>query len=245
MTQSLSLAFIAVLAASIHAQSPAAQPPAGQPPTAQPPSQSTGAAPQGIIRVAGKAFVDDNCNEFVPVGWNQWGSPLIQQAKAAVSGSASDAAQVSSLFQTAKANGMNTMRIFGTGVENTSVLQPADGVYDESTFQAFDYILNEAAKNNIKVLWMVLLLGVHAFLHNNNKHPLPQLIWAFTTHWQKQDAPGKILEWCGICSLSDPSRLCQPSNYDQFWTNECARTKYKNHVSTVVNRVNTVNGRYV
>lgn len=178
-------AILALLATAAYADSPIATSGYELREVAIPPLQNPRFVPQGIIRVAGKAFVDDNCREFVPVGWNQyvwvchglavfvgvlcsyihlvyhvhirityysnrWGSPLIQQAKAAAAGSASDAALVSSLFQGASSVGMTTMRIFGTGVTNSSILQSADGVYDESTFQAFDYILNEASKNNIK-----------------------------------------------------------------------------------------------
>ncbi|KAK9866630.1 hypothetical protein WJX84_008538 [Apatococcus fuscideae] len=81
-----------------------------------------------------------------------------------------------------------------------------NGVYNESVFKAFDYILDSAARHNVKV------------------------IIALADNWKQTD---------GIDTYANE---CNGGNFEGFWSNPACLKLYQDHVGTVLNRVNTVNG---
>eukprot|EP00884_Botryococcus_braunii_P019303 jgi/Botrbrau1/6056/Bobra.0042s0036.1 len=112
---------------------------------------------EGFIRACGNKFVDGSGGDFIPIGWNSW--VTLNRQATAVAGGISPGGDlgsnyVTNVFDVAKANGFNIVRIFGHGEETSFELQTDPGVYDEGIFRGFDYILAVAASRGIKVLFV-------------------------------------------------------------------------------------------
>ena len=58
-----------------------------------------------------------------------------------------------------------------------------------------------------------------------------QAILAITDNWQAVGGADQYVKWCGASGHSD------------FFSNGNCMTMYKNFASTLINRVNTINGR--
>ena len=58
-----------------------------------------------------------------------------------------------------------------------------------------------------------------------------QAILAITDNWQAVGGADQYVKWCGVSGHSD------------FFSNGDCMTLYKNFASTLINRVNTINGR--
>lgn len=136
--------------------------------TADSTPQNTTPFPKGFIKVYNTGFVDEQCREFVPVGWNAWNDPMLIQAMVAANGTEWGAKYIEDTFQAARAMGFNTMRIFGFGIDKVFTLQTAPGEYNETVWRGFDYVLDVASRYNIRVIWAMttqwneLADGVHS-----------------------------------------------------------------------------------
>lgn len=111
----------------------------------------------GFIRTSSEKFVDDNCQEFVPLGMNTW---LLLES---VVGTLVDPptnpfglSPVDFTFSVAANNSQTTARVFAHGINSTVVLQPQQGVYNETVFKALDYIIYRAKHYGVR---LILTLG--------------------------------------------------------------------------------------
>nr|QOL01200.1 putative extracellular protein TR9_011b [Trebouxia lynnae] len=127
---------------------------------------------QGFIRASGERFVDDNCQEFVPLGMNTW--LLLESAVGTLIDSPMNPYGLDTVdftMEVAANNSQTTARVFAHGINSTLALQPEQGVYNEKAFQALDYIISRAAHYGIK------------------------LILTFGDEWNTADSKINYLEW--------------------------------------------------
>ncbi|KAK9814964.1 hypothetical protein WJX73_003441 [Symbiochloris irregularis] len=101
----------------------------------------------GFIRVSGQNFVDDQCNDFTFSGYNTW-----EAIEAAANTCCGGRAGLNEQLQTAVANNFTVVRMFGFAVEEGVNLQTAPGVYNESLFRAFDYVVARAGQLGLKLI---------------------------------------------------------------------------------------------
>jgi mannan endo-1,4-beta-mannosidase len=76
-----------------------------------------------------------------------------------------------------------------------------------------------------------IFVGLDYVLHLADQNGL-RLILPFVNNWDDYGGMNQYVEWSGTAS-----------DHDDFYTDANCRTWYKNHVSTVLNRVNTFNSR--
>lgn len=104
-------------------------------------------------------------------------------------------------------------------------IQEKPGEYNEEILKSFDYFLVEAAKRNMKVV----------FVLNNN--------------WEWSGGFGQYLEWSGYQNPILP----KTANWDwdkycdyisQFYKSDTCLNLYYNHIKTIVDRKNTITNQY-
>lgn len=145
---------------------------------------------------------------------------------------------IDDVMQTMIRNGLRVVRTWGFG-DGTALFaedddglangneggafQPEPGLYYEPTFQNFDYVVKSAGEHCVR------------------------LIIPLVNHWSDRDKEGgqnnfggmgQYIEWCGI-AVDDTGRI---ANKDLFYTDSCARQRYKDYVAHFVNRVNPLTG---
>ncbi|CAL5227630.1 g10635 [Coccomyxa viridis] len=177
------------------------------------------AASQGFIGVSNGAFVDANCTEFIPVGWNSWVS-LNKAATAIVASLPTGAAglnakysnTVTKLFKAAVSAKFTAVRLFLHGEDEASQLQTQPGVYNEAAFRGIDYIIAVAGLYGVKAI----VVPVNNWLEPN-----------------VGDGKQQYMKWAGI----------PKSQEDTFWTNPTVRNLIKNDYKVLVTRKNTFNGK--
>eukprot|EP01025_Chloroclados_australasicus_P015940 TRINITY_DN1777_c0_g1_i4.p1 TRINITY_DN1777_c0_g1~~TRINITY_DN1777_c0_g1_i4.p1 ORF type:complete len:734 (-),score=95.34 TRINITY_DN1777_c0_g1_i4:242-2266(-) len=171
----------------------------------------------GFIRVFNGKFVDEECNEYLFFGWNGWelieaalGSPDVLPADMSFLGGKKDL--ITYLFDKSVSIGMNVIRIFGHGTTSrlSTQLYCCPGQYKEEVLHGLDYILDEAARRDMKV---ILTFG------DNWRHDFPDTVNYYT-------------------NFSSTAK-----SHDDFWVDEESKQMYKNHITYMVNRNNTFNGR--
>ncbi|CAL5228479.1 g11621 [Coccomyxa viridis] len=97
-----------------------------------------------FIKIRSGSFVDENCQEFFFSGYNTW--QLLETAAGKASG------DVGKQFDAAVANNLTTVRMFGFGTMGGFALQSSIGSYNEQAFQAFDKVLDLAAKRQLRLV---------------------------------------------------------------------------------------------
>jgi mannan endo-1,4-beta-mannosidase len=152
------------------------------------------------------------CENFYIAGWNQWEAVEAAAGAPSLSGASIPPGMtgpelVRNLMEAGKENGLNVMRTWVTPVNPQYALITAPGEYSEAAFQGLDYLVEEARKNDIR------------------------LILAFTSNWTPVGGIPQYLEWAGS------------TNQEDFYTDPQIKGWYKDFVSTVLNRENTLNGR--
>lgn len=113
-----------------------------------------------------------------------------------------------------RTNAYNDGELDKKGKPNWNALQLTPGVYQEYVFQGLDYVLNKADE-----------LGV-------------RLILPFVNYWDNYGGMDQYVKW-DLKYGSSP----YPISREGFYTDENIKQWYKNHITTVLNRVNTINGR--
>lgn len=118
------------------------------------------------------------CTPFYVSGWNQWeaveaaaGAPKLSGAS--IPEGMTGPELVRKMIERGSEIGFNAMRIFAFTVNPQYALQTKPGVYSEAAFKGLDYILDEASKNNIR------------------------LILAMTSNWTPVGGLPQYLEWAG------------------------------------------------
>jgi mannan endo-1,4-beta-mannosidase len=92
-------------------------------------------------------------------------------------------------------------------------LQTSPGVFNEEYFKALDYVIDSSSKH-----------GIHVIL-------------ALVNYWSDYGGMEQYVKWCtGSPTIANHS-------VSEFYTNPMCKQMYKNTMQTVMNRVNTYNGR--
>lgn len=122
---------------------------------------------------------------------------------------------VDDVFRQAEAMGLKVMRTWGfiDGEKSCDLaLQPEMGVYDEPSFENFDYAVAKAKEAGIR------------------------LVIPFINNWTEFGGMEQYLRWTGM--TADEAK----NNHDQFYTNEQCKTAYKNYINHFLNRTNSITG---
>jgi len=114
-----------------------------------------GTPPTNFVRVAGGEFAVA-CTTFHPVGANLW--EMVELAAGAQTwgfstpASTPGPALLRRILDDAADAGFNTLRALAHGVNKESRLQTAPGVYDEKTFAALDYAIQQASTRGLRLI---------------------------------------------------------------------------------------------
>ncbi|CAM0877524.1 unnamed protein product [Alopecurus aequalis] len=133
---------------------------------------------------------------------------------------ASDPAQrgkVVAAFRQAAAHGLNLARTWAFSDGGDRPLQSSPGVYHEDMFQGLDFVIAEASRHGI----YLLLCLTNNFDDFGGKRQYVQ--------WAREDLTG----------VGGSHNL---TSADDFFNSTLVKSYYKNHVQTVLTRVNTVTG---
>ncbi|GAQ82979.1 hypothetical protein KFL_001310095 [Klebsormidium nitens] len=192
-------------------------------------------AAQGFVTRSGTSFYDAN-GRFIVQGCNFY--PAMSLAS-----NSNNRPQVANLLATASSLGLNVVRTWAFG-DGPGQLQTAPGQYNEQWFQGLDYVIAQAAQNNLRVIlpfvnnWsrncpdrsdaLVLLKdGVNFLLTSLSSSN-------FRSNYGGKD---RYVQW------SQQARA-GGSNPDDFYSNDYTRDLYRKFVSAVINRQNTFTGIY-
>lgn len=146
------------------------------------------------------------------------------EAAAGFKGSPSD---VTAQLDKAVEQGLNTVRAFAFGTEEGFGLQKKPGQYDEATFKALDFVLDEARKRGLR-----LVLAVANNWPSANTDEKRRSGANTDNKFAYADAVGAIKVVNG-----------RVVGEDAFFTDPRAKQAYKDHLSVLANRVNSINGR--
>ncbi|MCO5574184.1 hypothetical protein L7F22_027966 [Adiantum nelumboides] len=117
------------------------------------------------------------------------------------------------VLQQAASMGLTLCRTWAFNDGGYHALQRTPGAYDESSFQALDFVLSEASKNGIR------------------------LIFSLVDNYQNMGGKAQYVQWARTAGVS----LASGSD-DEFFTNPTIRAYYKNYIKDVITRVNTLTG---
>eukprot|EP01026_Neomeris_dumetosa_P044043 TRINITY_DN36_c0_g1_i2.p1 TRINITY_DN36_c0_g1~~TRINITY_DN36_c0_g1_i2.p1 ORF type:complete len:731 (+),score=97.47 TRINITY_DN36_c0_g1_i2:99-2291(+) len=171
----------------------------------------------GFIRVYNGKFVDEECNEYLFFGWNGWelieaaiGYPQVLPEDLSFLSSKKDL--ITYLLDKSIGIGMNVIRIFGHGTTSrlSTQLYCCPGSYKEEVLHGLDYILDEAARRDMKI------------------------ILTFGDNW-RHDFPDTVNYYVNFSTTAKA--------HDDFWSDAQTKQMYKNHITYMVNRKNSFNGR--
>ncbi|MCO5555428.1 hypothetical protein L7F22_008973 [Adiantum nelumboides] len=117
------------------------------------------------------------------------------------------------VLQQAASMGLTLCRTWAFNDGGYHALQLTPGVYDESSFQALDFVLSEASNNGIR------------------------LILSLVDNYQNMGGKAQYVQWARNAGVS----LASGSD-DEFFTNPTIKAYYKNYIKDVITRVNTLTG---
>lgn len=146
---------------------------------------------RGVLQDQSEYFVEIRdgqfvvgCENFKTAGWNQW--EVVEAAAGAPSLSGASIPEgmtgpelVRKLMERGQEIGFNSMRTWVTPVNPQYALQTAPGEYSEAAFRGLDYVIDQARKNNIR------------------------LILAFTSNWTPTGGIPEYLAWAGSSNQED------------------------------------------
>lgn len=175
--------------------------------------------------------ISDNGTEFELhgepyrfVGTNFWYGPIL-----ASKGTGGNRERLMTELDSLQAIGIDNLRILAGGDGNRYVsshiqpnLQTEPGVYDNDLLEGLDFLLDELERRDMR-----------AVIYLNNS-------------WEWSGGYGTYLEWAGAGESPNP----KTDGYDnymkfasQFVTNPAAKGMFADHLTRIVSRVNSVNGR--
>ncbi|CDR88623.1 related to Endo-1,4-beta-mannosidase [Sporisorium scitamineum] len=152
------------------------------------------------------------------------------------------------------AAGVNHLRIMASSEGNPTPqpfrmnppLQPSPGVWNEKIFVGLDRCLAEMAKRGMRATltlndqwqWSGGFAQYVSWANGNEKYSYPPS-WNFSAAPQRSGAPGR-----GWGSYTTTGSWGDYTTYgNRIYTDHHAETLFKSHISRVINRRNTVNGR--
>lgn len=195
------------------------------PDSANAPATDNGTAPvhAGVVHVeAGKFVVDDAPHRVV--GANFWAGMNLGSA-----GAGGDRARLRRELDRLAALGVNNLRIMaasegpnGAPYRVAPALMPRPGEYDLAVFEGLDVLLAECASRGLRVV-MVL----------NN-------------FWEWSGGMAQYVAWAEGTPIPYPAKHVWTdftAYATRFYACASCQTWYRDHVRTVVSRINTINGR--
>ncbi|KAK1642760.1 hypothetical protein QYE76_060565 [Lolium multiflorum] len=173
------------------------------------------AGEDGMVRVDGTRFVVGDGDRTVYLsGFNAYW--LMEMAS-----DPSQRGKVVAAFRQAAAHGLNLARTWAFSDGGDRPLQSSPGVYHEDMFQGLDFVVAEARRHGI----YLLLCLTNNFDDFGGKRQYVQ--------WAREDVAGAGAGAGGGHNLTSA---------DDFFNSTLVKSYYKNHVKTVLTRVNTVTG---
>ncbi|KAI5078292.1 hypothetical protein GOP47_0005963 [Adiantum capillus-veneris] len=121
--------------------------------------------------------------------------------------------EVVDVLQQAASMGLTLCRTWAFKDGGYHALQLSPGVYDESSFKALDFVLNEASRNGIRV------------------------ILSLVDNYPNMGGKAQYVQWARNAGVSLSS-----GSDDEFFTNPTIKSYYKNYIKDVITRVNTLTG---
>ncbi|MFL5307194.1 MAG: cellulase family glycosylhydrolase [Polyangia bacterium] len=179
----------------------------------------------GFVTRQGTQFIDGG-KRHVVVGANFWQGMSLGSTAAG-----GDRARLTRELDRLQLLGVNNIRMVASAEGPDTApyrivpsLMPMPGVYNEQVFQGLDVFLDELAKR-----------GMRAVMVLNN-------------YWEWSGGFGQYVSWSDGSKI--PDRIPNSNLYssfvsyvDRFYACATCQTAYRAHINTLVNRVNTVNGR--
>ncbi|MES1210306.1 MAG: cellulase family glycosylhydrolase, partial [Pseudomonadota bacterium] len=179
----------------------------------------------GFVTRDGTQFIE-NGKRYVVVGANFWQGMSLGSTAAG-----GDRARLGRELDRLQMLGVNNIRMVASAEGPDTApyrivpsLMPMPGVYNEQVFQGLDVFLDELAKR-----------GMRAVMVLNN-------------YWEWSGGFGQYVSWSDGSKI--PDRIANSSLYssyvsyvDRFYGCTTCQTAYRAHITAVVNRVNSVNGR--
>ena len=190
-----------------------------------------------VVREADDASGSAMCEPFYLTGWNSWDVTRVPRLQSYRSMSGQEALRQQ--LKTASESGFNVIRAWGHTIDSRFPVLASPGQYDESGLRAIDFLLSEASKNGIRVILSFV---------DNWKYPggVDQMIdWSETAPEREIPLPASLLEGGDYNQDGLPEEVKEyiVKRHSLFYTDEGARSIYRDYVETLVNRKNHYNGR--
>ena len=185
---------------------------------------TTDLRPKTFIQTNGTQF-DDSGKRYVFVGANFW-----QGMNLGTNDSTGDPPRMARELDRMQALGVTNVRVMAASEGPDSqpyrivpALMTAPGQYNETVFRGLDALLDGLAAH-----------GMRAVMVLNN-------------YWQWSGGMGQYVSWSDNSSIPYPVGSTTYQTFEtyvqRFYNCTSCQQNYKNHIQTVINRVNTVNGR--
>jgi mannan endo-1,4-beta-mannosidase len=144
---------------------------------------------------------------------------------------------VDKAFEDARAMGLNTARTWAHSYTPQLPFQTAPGKYDPKGVEALDYVLDSAARHGIQLI----LSFVDNWKYYNG---VDQYVdWSTTAPARSMQRPGELGGDSDEGLWTNDLRSYEANRRALFWVDAGAKKLFKDHVSFIVNRKNTINGR--
>jgi mannan endo-1,4-beta-mannosidase len=206
-------------------------PPARLPRRAKPDGRLPAVEPEAVspFTAVRKGQFDRHCRPFYPVGFN--GFELVMLAATDQRGLVDDA------FESARAMGINTARTWAHSYTPQLPFQTAPGKYDPRGVEALDYVLDSASRHGIQ---LILSFADNWKYYNG----VDQYVdWSATAPARSMQRPGELGGDSDEGLWTEGLRAYEAQRRALFWVDPGAKELYRDHVSFIVNRKNSVNGR--
>ncbi|GMH32385.1 hypothetical protein BSKO_00219 [Bryopsis sp. KO-2023] len=167
-----------------------------------------------FVKVSGLQFSKD-CRPFFVAGFNTHDAvtaAMLTASEYKVAGGKSGKDQIRDMFRQAALAGLSVFRMWVHTDDPQFPFQVSAGVYDEASFRALDFIIEEARRNGLKILL------------------------CFVDNW-------KYYNGIDQAGLDPEAKKYEVARHALFYNDTDCRKLYKSHVSALVHRKNTFNGR--
>jgi mannan endo-1,4-beta-mannosidase len=179
--------------------------------------------PKTFVKRKGTEF-EDAGNRYVFVGANFW-----QGMNLATNDASGDPPRMLRELDRMQAMGITNIRVMaasegpdGQPYRMNPALMQSPGQYNEAVFRGLDALLDAAAAR-----------GMRAVMVLNN-------------YWQWSGGMGQYVSWSDGSQIPYPVGSTTYQTFEtyvaRFYTSTSCQQNYKNHIQTVINRTNTVNG---
>ncbi|KAI5066351.1 hypothetical protein GOP47_0018975 [Adiantum capillus-veneris] len=161
------------------------------------------------------SFVGTRGSQFVVDGRPYYINGFNAYFLMAISVDAYSRPRATALLEEAASAGLNTCRTWAFNDGNGyESLQTSPAVYDERVFQGLDFVISEAKRVGIR------------------------LILSLCNNWRDYGGKAQYVQWARTSGDGSSSL----NSEDAFFSNSTTKGFYKNHIKTVLTRINTITG---